>query len=327
MKDSLISILVFYTSPVRPALDSSENVRYFEAQSLTQAFQFLFQNTVDIILCSEAQLPKNLEKFLKDSLLTPLIDDFATPLSKVKQRLENQKLAQKNVSMNEQFEHLIQYGEWNLPDINLNDLEPIQLVCPPGAEIEAAALAIHLKSSHSQSPFEIYRFANQSDGQIENDLWGYFRQDENPVMDPGLLNRAGTLLFIDADRIPAIIQQKLVTSLKNIKKRLVAASPIPLLSLSKNGLYLKELSEYFSKQVISIPALEDRLFDLPAIAEQSLARLNKKYHLQVNAPNTSVMQALTAMHFENGYKELEAVLTLAALKRQKGDLTLEDLKA
>jgi hypothetical protein len=53
MKDSLISILVFYTSPVRPALDSSENVRYFEAQSLTQAFQFLFQNTVDIILCSE----------------------------------------------------------------------------------------------------------------------------------------------------------------------------------------------------------------------------------------------------------------------------------
>jgi hypothetical protein len=32
------------------------------------------------------------------------------------------------------------------------------------------------------------------------------------------------------------------------------------------------------------------------------------------------------MHFENGYKELEAVLTLAALKKQKGILTAEDLK-
>jgi len=332
MKDAVISILVFNESSASTPLETQKNIHYYPAQNLNQAFQVFLQNKptpIDVVLCTDSRLPEVFEQFLRDSHLTPLIDDLASPLVKVIQRLENQKLAQKNVSMSEQFEHLVQYGEWNLPENNFKDSEPVQFICPPGAEIEAAALAIHLKSSQSSNKFEIYRFENQSETQIENDLWGYFKSGENqdsPVMNQGLLNIPGTLLLIEANRMPRPIQQKLVLSLKTIQKRLVAASPIPLLSLSQNNLYTKELAEFFSTQIINIPALEDRLFDLPSIAEQILARLNKKYHLKVEPLHTSSLQTLTAMRFENGYKELEALLTLAALKRQKGHLTAEDFK-
>jgi transcriptional regulator of aromatic amino acid metabolism len=302
-----------------------ENIKWFEAKNLEQAFQILFKNHIDVILTTTGRLPDPFENFLRKSNLTPLIADISDPLSQIMGQLENQKLAQKNVSMNEQFELLIQYGEWNLLE-KFNDLEPILMVCPPGAETEAAALAVHLKSNQNQNPFEIYRFENQSEDQIEKDLWGYFWQEENPYINRGLLNKNGTLLLIETNRMPAAIQQKLTTQLKNIQKRMVAASPIPLSSLSQNNLFSKELAQYFSRQTLTLPALEDRLFDLPAIADQTLARINKKYHLQVSPLSTETIQILTSMHFENGYKELEAVLTLAALKKQKGILTAEDLK-
>jgi transcriptional regulator of acetoin/glycerol metabolism len=329
MKDSVISILVFNESTVQTSRENQKNVHYFEAFNLSQAFQIFFQNPIDVVLCAEGKLPETLELFLKNSGLTPLIDAVTSPFSKVMQRLENQKLAQKNVSLNEQFELIVQYGEWMLPENNLKDIEPIQLICPPGAETEAAALALHLKSSYNSYAFEVYRFENQSERQIEEDLWGYFVISENPalpVMSRGLFNTPGTLLLIEANRMPPAIQQKLFSSLAQIKKRLITANPIPLLSLSQNNLYSKELAEYFSRQIINMPALEDRLFDLPAIADQILSRLNKKYHLQIEPLQSTPLQTLTALRFENGYKELEALLTLAALKRQKGRLTADDFK-
>jgi len=319
-------ILLFQEPAAKLQLESKDQITWFEAQTTEQAFQILFKNSIDIILTAAGRLPNALENFLKKSQLTPLIADTNDTLSQIMNQLENQKLAQKNVSMNEQFELLIQHGEWNLVE-KLNDSEPTLMICPPGAEIEAVGLAIHLKSNQHQNSFEIYRFENQSEEQIEKDLWGYFWQEENPYINRGLLNKNGTLLLIEANRMPAGIQQKLVTQIKNVQKRILVASPIPLASLAQNNLFSKELAEYFSKQTLTLPALEDRLFDLPAIAEQTLIRINKKYHLQVNPLSSETIQILTAMRFENGYKELEAVLTLAALKKQKGILTADDLKA
>lgn len=319
------SILIFSKSSVDLPSEYQKKVLCFEAKSLDQVFQILFKNPIDILLTSDGTLPIALENFLKKSKLSPMIADITAPFSQTFKQLENQKLTQKNVSMNEQFELLIQYGEWNLNE-RLNDNESVLLVCPPGAEAEAAALAIHLRSIQQADAFEIYRFENKSETQIEKDLWGYFWQEENPYINRGFLNQKGTLLLGDANRMPTSIQQKLSVSLKYIQKRIIAASPIPLLSLSQNNLFSKELATYLSKQVITLAALEDRLFDLPAIADQVLVRINKKYHLQIAPLTTENIQVLTGLRFENGYKELEAILTLAALKRQKGSLTPEDFK-
>lgn len=196
-----------------------------------------------------------------------------------------------------------------------------------GTGKELVARAIHEESPRHHKPFVAVECSGLTEGLFESELFGHEKGAFTGAASRkvGLVEAAegGTLFLDEIGDIPLTMQVKLLRLLETRTYRLVgsaAARPADfrlicathrdLLELVERGEFRRDLYYRISAFPIHLPALRERLEDLPLIAESLLRRLSTKV---AKGLSKEALAQLLGYHFPGNIRELRNLLERACL--------------
>jgi DNA-binding NtrC family response regulator len=196
-----------------------------------------------------------------------------------------------------------------------------------GSGKELAAHAIHRHSHRTRQHMVTLECAGLSETLFESELFGHVRGAFTGANfhKPGLVEAAnrGTLFLDEIGDVPLPLQVKLLrlietgtyrrvgsTEVRHSDFRLVCATHKNLEQLVADGLFREDLYYRINVFPIRVPALRERLDDLPVLANRVLEELGRGrgFHL-----TESAIRRLRQHHFPGNIRELRNVLARATL--------------
>ena len=231
-------------------------------------------------------------------------------------------------------------------------LNLLELVAPSDATVlllgdtgtgkELAAQAIHLNSPRHQGPFVVVNCAALPETLLESELFGHergaFTGATNKKDGRFLLAHRGTLFLDEIGEFPPAIQAKLLRVLqakefeplgsnRTLKAdvRIIAATNRDLEAMVRQGGFREDLYYRLNVFPITLPALRDRLDDLPQITQFFLKRFRDKYQPRVKYLAPEVLQAFRNYPWPGNIRELENVIERGVIMCQAETLTLKEL--
>ncbi len=134
---------------------------------------------------------------------------------------------------------------------------------------------------------------------------------------------AGTLLVSDVDQLAPAAQAALAQYARRPSRlRLIASAQTPLDRLAREGRYSDELAARLGTLVIELPALAERLSDLPLLAQVYLEEANAGGGKQVGGFTPAAMDRLLAHDWPGNLDELGSMIR-AAHREARGPLISE----
>ena len=199
-----------------------------------------------------------------------------------------------------------------------------------GTGKELIASAFHTQSQRAAGPFIRINCAAIPHQLIESELFGYKKgaftgadRDKR-----GLIEAAneGTLLLDEIAEMPTHLQTKLLRVLQerklrrlgdeqeiNVNFRLVSATNRNTQALLDEGVLRKDLYFRISTIKIKVPALRDRLDDVPLIAGRFLKRFNEQYGKRIQDLAPETVSRLVRYDWPGNIRQLESVIERAVL--------------
>ena len=124
----------------------------------------------------------------------------------------------------------------------------------------------------------------------------------------------GTLLIHEIAEIPCHLQSKFFRLLQGHKTcRLIATTCQNATALLDEGLLSKDLYFRLSTIKIKVPALRERLDDIPLIAQHFLERFSTKYNRKIRGISRETLFRLLRYDWPGNIRELESVIERAVL--------------
>ena len=212
-----------------------------------------------------------------------------------------------------------------------------------GTGKELLARMIHRESSQTtDTPFVAVNLAAIPKDLVESTLFGHEKGAFTGAIRQQLgkfeLASGGTLFLDEVGDLRYELQAKLLRALQEgeiervggthpIKTsfRLIAATNIDLDKAVKESTFREDL--YYRLNVIPmrLPALRDRIEDLPELARFFLRRYNGKFHKQVQGIADSTLQILSNYWWPGNIRELENLIERLVAVSDKDWITDEDL--
>ncbi|ANQ84402.1 sigma-54 interaction domain-containing protein [Azoarcus olearius] len=216
-------------------------------------------------------------------------------------------------------------------------LELVMRVAPAEASVllqgesgtgkELVAAAVHRASRRAERPFVVVDCSGLPETLFESELFGHERGAFTGAVSrkPGLVEAAagGTLFLDEVGDIPLGMQVKLLrlletgtyrrvgaTELRRADVRLVSATHRPLQRMVREGAFRQDLYFRINTFPITVPALRERVEDLPLLVDSLLERVAPRRGLTVSA---AAMRVLAAYPFPGNVRELRNVLERASL--------------
>ena len=199
-----------------------------------------------------------------------------------------------------------------------------------GTGKELIAAAFHALSQRAEGAFIQINCSAIPHELIESELFGYkkgaFTGADHDKR--GLIEAAngGTLLLDEIAEMPAHLQTKLLRVLQERKLRrvgdereidvgfrLLSATNRNTAALLDEGLLRKDLYFRISTIKIRVPALRERLDDVPLIAKYFLDRFNIKYNRDIRDLSPATVQRFLRYNWPGNIRELESVIERAVL--------------
>jgi transcriptional regulator with GAF, ATPase, and Fis domain len=228
----------------------------------------------------------------------------------------------------------------------------IRLVAPRNAAVliegetgtgkEVVASAIHRLSSRSSKPLTVLNCAAIPEALLEAELFGHTRGAFTGAVQSrtGRIEAAhgGTLFLDEIGELPLSLQAKLLRFLEcgeiqrvgdnevtRVDVRIIAATHRDLEQQVVDGAFRLDLYHRLAVFPIEVPALRERLEDLPALTEHLLARLG------ADAPRKSIsadaLYALEQHNWPGNVRELAHVLERAViLAADTPEITAEQIR-
>lgn len=189
-----------------------------------------------------------------------------------------------------------------------------------GVEKEAVAEIIHENSARSAFPFLVFNLSEpMSAAEIKLKLFG--KGKGSTVIDlhktPGLLEaaRGGTIFINNIEHLPVEL-----ISLFTADVRLIAGSSKEnLLEVSKDNF------DYFSEVIIDLPALRERISDLPLLANYFLRKYSDEHGREAPEIVPASLEALSNYCWPGNVAELEALVEKMAITAASGQINPSDL--
>ena len=211
-----------------------------------------------------------------------------------------------------------------------------------GTGKELVARALHDHSSRRGKPFIKVNCAAIPKELIESELFGYERGAFTGAVSskPGRFELAsgGTLFLDEIGEIPIEMQVKLLRALQEsefervggiktirVDVRLVAATNRELKKLIAAGTFREDLFYRLNVVSIRLPALRERVSDIPLLTEHFLTKFNERLKKSVSGLEPAALEALAAYGWPGNIRELENVMERAVLFCDGQQLTAENL--
>ncbi len=199
-------------------------------------------------------------------------------------------------------------------DVKLRQIiETIRRVAPSDASVliegesgtgkQLIAVAIHAQSHHCSGPLIHVNCAAIPRDRFEAELFGSIEA----------ANR-GTLLIDEIAELPCHLQSKLFRVLQEHKLcRLIATTSRNATALLEEGRLRKDLYFCISTIKITVPALRERLDDVPLIAQHFLDRFNTQYDRRIRGISQETVFRLLRYDWPGNIRELENIIERAVL--------------
>lgn len=204
------------------------------------------------------------------------------------------------------------------------------------------ATAIHGWSMRRSGPFVTIACTTLAEHLLESELFGHVKgaftgawKDKPGRLEAG---QGGTVFLDEVGELPPELQGKLLRFIEEHRfervgasqtiesdARIIAATNRDLDVEVRAGRFRQDL--FFRLNVIGIrlPALRDRLDDLPALTDHTLAQLCARYRRPPITLTSDARQALAAYHWPGNVRELVNVLERAVVLAHSNRISAEDL--
>ena len=211
-----------------------------------------------------------------------------------------------------------------------------------GTGKELVARAIHTDSPRKDRPFRALNCAAIPETLIESELFGYEKGAFTGAQSRqiGLFEAVdqGTLFLDEIGDLSHPLQAKLLRVLqeKEIRRiggredikvdvRVVAATNRKLTAAIKQGSFREDLFYRLNVVSIPLPALRDRMTDIPELVEHFLKKFAAASGKAVKGISNKALRAFMSYHWPGNVRELESVIERAILLCDTDQLDVEDL--
>jgi DNA-binding NtrC family response regulator len=204
-----------------------------------------------------------------------------------------------------------------------------------GTGKEVVARAIHDLSARKAGPWMAVNAAAIPESLIESELFGHERGAFTGAIRsrPGCFEQAdgGTLFLDEIAEMPVSLQPKLLRILESgrvrrlggsrelpFAVRVLAASNRSLVGAMEAGLLREDLYYRLNVFEIALPALRDRLDDLPLLCQHFVREFNEKHGTEVDGLREATMQCLLGYRWPGNVRELRNLMERAVIVARSG---------
>ncbi|MCF8882310.1 sigma-54 dependent transcriptional regulator [Erythrobacter sp. SN021] len=198
--------------------------------------------------------------------------------------------------------------------------------------------AMHAASSRAKAPMRVVHCGGMPPASLESLLFGHEKGAFAGAFDrqTGLIEYCdgGTLILDDIDRLPTTHQARLAETLASgivrptgaahgfkIDLRVIATSDFAFDELVAAGEFSQDLYDQLAATRIRLPALRERLGDIPALTRYFLAKIGEQPGLKHHSIADSALSLLEAYDWPGNVRQLQAVLFRACVFEQREALT------
>ena len=199
-----------------------------------------------------------------------------------------------------------------------------------GVGKELIADAIHFSSLRKNKPFIKVNCAALPDSLIESELFGH---EKGAFTGANLLRKGrfeaadgGTIFLDEIGDLPASTQVKLLRVLQErefervgstkpirVDVRVICATNRNLEELIEKNSFREDLYYRINVFPIFIPALRERLNDIPGLADHFIAKFNKNQNKTIKRVSASAIDMLMVYHWPGNIRELENCVERACI--------------
>lgn len=219
---------------------------------------------------------------------------------------------------------------------------PIYISGESGTGKELVARLIHEQGPRSEEPFVAVNCGAIPCGLMESEFFGHKKGSFTGAGSDkeGLFQAAdgGTLFLDEVADLPLPMQVKLLRAIQekavrplggqkeiSIDVRILCATHQNLAELVKAGCFRQDLFYRLNVIELPIPALRERLGDLPLLAEHILDKLAASSQLPCLRLSAAAMQSLQAYPFPGNVREMENILERAFILCESEIIDVKDL--
>ena len=213
---------------------------------------------------------------------------------------------------------------------------------PTGAGKELVARALHEASPVANGPFIVCNSAAIPDTLVESELFGHMRGAFTGATGdkPGLFEMAhgGTILLDEIGEMPLAAQAKLLrvvqhqevqrvgaSQTRKVNVRIVAATHRDLRFMIAGKEFREDLFFRLGILEIRLPALADRMEDLPLLLRHFIEHFAEQYNKPIEGFTRKAEIALMGYDWPGNVRELEAVVGAAAMMADSRLIDIADL--
>ncbi len=211
-----------------------------------------------------------------------------------------------------------------------------------GTGKELAARSIHELSLRSDENYVSVNCAALPENLLESELFGHLKGSFTGAIGDkkGLFEEAhgGTIFLDEIGDISLSLQSKLLrvlqegeflrvgdTHTRKVDVRIIAATNKDLEKLIKEGLFRSDLYYRLNVIAIKMPALRNRMEDLPVISKSLLQKFSKKLGKPVGRFHPDAMELLLKGQWNGNVRELENIIERAVILTEYEEIRVEDL--
>ncbi len=217
------------------------------------------------------------------------------------------------------------------------------LICgETGTGKELAARAIHHNSPRSNKPFVALNCATLSETLLESELFGHEKGAFTGAIAQkrGKLEMAdgGTVFLDEVVELAPSLQAKLLRVLQErefervggtrpirVDIRLIAATNKNLEQAIQNGVFRKDLYYRLNVLPVTMPALRERVEDIPLLATHFAAKYSRKTNRKIVGISSQARRYLVCYRWPGNVRELENAIERAVVLGTENLILPEDL--
>ena len=229
-----------------------------------------------------------------------------------------------------------------LPKVSRNKA-PVFIQGESGTGKEILAKLIHQMSDRSSGPYVTLNCANLPRELVESHLFGHRKGAFTGAIDDmtGAFDVAnhGTLLLDEITEIDLAVQAKLLrvlqesefqkigsSEVRKVDVRVIATSNRILNEAIQEGIFREDLFHRLSVFPLTVPALRDRLTDVPLLARHFVDRYTKMYDLPAKTLDDELLERLTTFSWPGNVRQLENVVQRGViLSADRTTIVLDDV--